>query len=189
MSCRSSPGFGSRNAMTYPFSTMGEGDNGRREGPGSPGAKAGGTMMVVNSRIKKALGLKSRRSSMMRLMNQTGATSNSGMASPGRGVASPGRVKRPMTSSEIMRQQMRVTELSDNRLRKTLMRTLVGQVLPTLIYLISFMSNANCRFQCNQINNKFFERPGSQLPPKSVNKFLWKLQASTINNKFLKKWR
>lgn len=33
-----------------------------------------------------------------------------------------------MTSAEIMRQQMRVTEQSDNRLRKTLMRTLVGQM-------------------------------------------------------------
>uniref|UniRef100_A0ACD5WIY7 Uncharacterized protein n=1 Tax=Avena sativa TaxID=4498 RepID=A0ACD5WIY7_AVESA len=33
-----------------------------------------------------------------------------------------------MTSAEIMRQQMRVSEQSDARLRKTLMRTLVGQV-------------------------------------------------------------
>jgi len=33
-----------------------------------------------------------------------------------------------MTSAEIMRQQMRVTDQSDARLRKTLMRTLVGQV-------------------------------------------------------------
>ena len=38
------------------------------------------------------------------------------------------RPRRPLTSAEIMRQQMRVTEQSDNRLRKTLMRTLVGQV-------------------------------------------------------------
>lgn len=38
------------------------------------------------------------------------------------------RARRPLTSAEIMRQQMRVTEQSDNRLRKTLMRTLVGQV-------------------------------------------------------------
>ncbi|GFP85832.1 hypothetical protein PHJA_000727000 [Phtheirospermum japonicum] len=37
-------------------------------------------------------------------------------------------MRRPMTSAEIMRQQMRVTEQSDNRLRKTLMRTLVGQM-------------------------------------------------------------
>lgn len=152
MSCRSSPGFGSRNALTCPLSNGdNSGDDGRRDGPVSPGARAGGgmmrdgpespgakaggamrdgsgspgakggTMMVVNSRTKKALGLKTRRQSMMRLMNQTGATSQSGMTSPG-------RVRRPMTSAEIMRQQMRVTEQSDSRLRKTLMRTLVGQV-------------------------------------------------------------
>ncbi|CAN6314116.1 unnamed protein product [Urochloa humidicola] len=41
---------------------------------------------------------------------------------------SPGKTRRPMTSAEIMRQQMRVTDQSDARLRKTLMRTLVGQV-------------------------------------------------------------
>jgi hypothetical protein len=33
-----------------------------------------------------------------------------------------------MTSAEIMRQQMRVTEQSDARLRRTLMRAVVGQV-------------------------------------------------------------
>jgi hypothetical protein len=38
------------------------------------------------------------------------------------------RPRRPMTSAEIMRQQMKVTEHNDNRLRKTIMRTLVGQV-------------------------------------------------------------
>lgn len=76
-------------------------------------------MMVVNSKIKKALGLKVRGTTLMRTMNQTGETKVG---------SSPGRVKRPMTSMEIMRQQMRVTELSDNRLRKTLMRSLVGQV-------------------------------------------------------------
>lgn len=138
MSCRSSPGFSSRNSMTYPLSGDSvTGEDSRRDGPvspgakgangamrdgsGSPGAKAGGTMMVVNSRIKRALGLKSRRQSLMRRMNQTGATAQGGMTSPG-------RVRRPMTSAEIMRQQMRVTEQSDSRLRKTLMRTFVGQV-------------------------------------------------------------
>ncbi|CAN1279168.1 Protein unc-13 homolog [Linum perenne] len=40
----------------------------------------------------------------------------------------PQRPRRPLTSAEIMRLQMRVTEQSDNRLRKTLMRTLVGQI-------------------------------------------------------------
>ncbi|KAK8622465.1 hypothetical protein V6N13_117377 [Hibiscus sabdariffa] len=40
----------------------------------------------------------------------------------------PTRPRRPLTSAEIMRQQMRVTEACENRLRRTLMRTLVGQV-------------------------------------------------------------
>jgi len=39
-----------------------------------------------------------------------------------------------MTSAEIMRQQMRVTDQSDARLRKTLMRTLVGQVRRGMIH-------------------------------------------------------
>lgn len=130
-SCRSSPGFGgggsartNTSSLTYPYLEDGAGSPrspGPRGGIGSPRSPGprGGTMMVVNSKIKKSLGLKSRRMSMMRMMNQTGAT---------KVPSSPGRVKRPMTSSEIMRQQMRVTEQSDNRLRKTLMRSLVGQV-------------------------------------------------------------
>jgi hypothetical protein len=36
--------------------------------------------------------------------------------------------RRVMTMAEVMRLQMGVTEQSDSRLRKTLMRTLVGQV-------------------------------------------------------------
>jgi hypothetical protein len=79
------------------------------------------------SRVKKALGLKARRLSsssaamvaqpmMVRTLSQTS------------GPASPGRGRRPMTSAEIMRQQMRVTEQSDARLRRTLMRAVVGQV-------------------------------------------------------------
>uniref|UniRef100_A0A803Q4I6 MHD1 domain-containing protein n=1 Tax=Cannabis sativa TaxID=3483 RepID=A0A803Q4I6_CANSA len=58
-----------------------------------------------------------------------GSTVNAG-GSPGMSFTVPqlGRARRPMTSAEIMRQQMRVTEQSDNRLRKTLMRTLVGQM-------------------------------------------------------------
>ncbi|KAF0893320.1 hypothetical protein E2562_023954 [Oryza meyeriana var. granulata] len=88
------------------------------------GARGGGgaTAAVGGSRVKKALGLKARRSSssaqpmMARTLSQTS------------GPASPGRGRRPMTSAEIMRQQMRVTEQSDARLRRTLMRAVVGQV-------------------------------------------------------------
>ncbi|WOL05760.1 hypothetical protein Cni_G14491 [Canna indica] len=111
MSCRSSPGFGgSKSSLNYYPVMPSEGSFGG--GEGSP--KAGPGMTVPNSRIKKALGLRARRPSPMR-------TGMFGVPS------SPGKGKRPMTSAEIMRVQMRVTEQSDLRLRKTLMRTLVGQ--------------------------------------------------------------
>jgi hypothetical protein len=85
-----------------------------------PRGGAGGS--VMGSRIKKALGLRARRMSsgtqpmMVRTLSQTS------------GPVSPGRARRPMTSAEIMRQQMRVTDQSDARLRRTLMRAVVGQV-------------------------------------------------------------
>nr|CAD1844091.1 unnamed protein product [Ananas comosus var. bracteatus] len=127
MSCRSSPGFGGNGrsgALNYYPSENASGGNGGGDGSATGGGPKGGTgMMLVNSKIKKALGLKARRSSrLMRSMSQSGPTA--GLGSP----SSPGKVKRPMTSAEIMRQQMRVTDQSDGRLRKTLMRTLVGQV-------------------------------------------------------------
>ncbi|CAN4091857.1 unnamed protein product [Withania somnifera] len=68
-------------------------------------------------------------------MSGGGGSRVNGPSSPA-GVASPktpgstvhqAKIKRPLTSAEIMRLQMRVSEQSDNRLRKTLMRTLVGQ--------------------------------------------------------------
>ncbi|XP_073011542.1 protein unc-13 homolog [Typha latifolia] len=65
-------------------------------------------MTGASSRIKRALGLRTRRAAPMRPM-----------ASP---VVGKTR-QRPMTSAEIMRQQMGVTEHSDNRMRKTLVRT------------------------------------------------------------------
>ncbi|KAK2972214.1 hypothetical protein RJ640_002618 [Escallonia rubra] len=135
-SCRSSPGFGGRSALTY-YPSDG-GDNG--SGLGSP-VKAPGVGMAVTSRIKRALGLKMLRRSPSRRTSSCGSNpgspigggggvgSNPG-SSPGMSFTAPphARPRRPMTSAEIMRQQMRVTEQSDNRLRKTLMRTLVGQM-------------------------------------------------------------
>ncbi|KAA8548863.1 hypothetical protein F0562_000547 [Nyssa sinensis] len=133
--CRSSPGFGGRNALTYyPSDGGGGGDGG---GSASPG-KANGVGMAPTSRIKRALGLKILKCSPSRRSSSCGSnplSSNAHISNPG---SSPGisftlpsphvRSRRPMTSAEIMRQQMRVTEQSDNRLRKTLMRTLVGQM-------------------------------------------------------------
>jgi hypothetical protein len=51
-----------------------------------------------------------------------------------------------MTSAEIMRQQMRVTEQSDARLRRTLMRAVVGQVgIHAYIYARTISSHTDAR--------------------------------------------
>ena len=135
--CRSSPGFGGRSNITYYNSSDpgGDGAGATASAPGSP-AKHPGVGMAVTSRVKRALGLK-----MMKKSPSSRRTSSSGAAAPsspsagagssprlGFTVPAGGRMKRPMTAAEIMRQQMKVTEQSDNRLRKTLMRTLVGQM-------------------------------------------------------------
>ncbi|KAL2469646.1 Protein of unknown function (DUF810) [Abeliophyllum distichum] len=131
--CRSSPGFGGRSTLTY----YNPSDGGDGSGPGSP-MKSPGVGMAVNSRVKRALGLKMmKRSSPSRRTSSCGSNPLSPSAASG-AVSSPRlsafstvpqpRIKRPMTAAEIARQQMRVTEQSDNRLRKTLMRTLVGQM-------------------------------------------------------------
>ncbi|KAF8769094.1 hypothetical protein HU200_006931 [Digitaria exilis] len=115
MSCRSS-------GAAPPITTRGA-DAGEVSSPMAGGARGGGAGPTAgvtgSSRVKKSLGLRARRLSqpmMARTLSQTS------------GPASPGRARRPMTSAEIMRQQMRVTEQSDARLRRTLMRTVVGQV-------------------------------------------------------------
>ncbi|TYH82466.1 hypothetical protein ES332_D02G062600v1 [Gossypium tomentosum] len=150
-SCRSSPEFGGRNALMFYSSHENQhnhhGDEGSSgglssQGPGSPSRRANhGAVNAPSSRVKRALGLKmvkrpqhTRRMSMSSLnFSSDGGGGSSSPSSPGSspGVGSafstlPGRPRRPLTSAELMRQQMRVTEQSDNRLRKTLMRTLVG---------------------------------------------------------------
>ncbi|KAJ4834135.1 hypothetical protein Tsubulata_012626 [Turnera subulata] len=115
----------------------------RASGSGTPGGRVVAGPVVImtpTSRIKKALGLKMLKRSPSRRMSTgagppiivptPGSPSTNVSASPGMGfttVPGPSRPRRPMTSAEIMRLQMGVTEQSDNRLRKTLMRTLVGQ--------------------------------------------------------------
>ncbi|KAL6883241.1 hypothetical protein ACP4OV_010655 [Aristida adscensionis] len=124
MSCRSS-GAPSQGG---PSARGGGGGGGAPEGEvsspmaGGAGARGGAGFGVAGSRVKKALGLRPRRLSsaaqpmIARTLSQTS------------GPSSPGRARRPMTSAEIMRQQMRVTDQSDARLRRTLMRAVVGQV-------------------------------------------------------------
>ncbi|WRX21364.1 hypothetical protein QQP08_013851 [Theobroma cacao] len=150
--CRSSPGFGGRNALTFysahDHGNGADGGNGSGPGPGSPSGRVYGVVMTPTSRVKRALGLKmlkrspSRRMSMSSVGLSSGGGGGSTPSSPvshghGGSGSSPGtggstlpasRPRRPLTSAEIMRQQMRVTEQSDSRLRKTLMRTLVGQM-------------------------------------------------------------
>ncbi|KAJ0034267.1 hypothetical protein Pint_25132 [Pistacia integerrima] len=151
--CRSSPGFGGRNAINFYSSndhSNGEGGIGSSLGSPSAGGRINGVVqMTPTSRIKRALGLKMLRRSPSRRMSPVGG-GNTGPTSPGNGhghghghvhgfertspanghntAPPPARPRRPLTSAEIMRQQMKVTEQSDNRLRKTLMRTLVGQM-------------------------------------------------------------
>ncbi|KAF4350492.1 hypothetical protein F8388_014953 [Cannabis sativa] len=151
--CRSSPGFGGRNALNFysnndnnnnnngmsSTNNNGDGHNGNCvNGPGLGGGpkQSGHVVTTPTSRVKRALGLKMIKRSPSRRMvsgssnpSSPGSTVNAG-GSPGMSFTVPqlGRARRPMTSAEIMRQQMRVTEQSDNRLRKTLMRTLVGQM-------------------------------------------------------------
>lgn len=140
--CRSSAGFGSRSAITFYPSENGEHTPGSPGSPGSPRSPRNGVGMAVTSRTKRALGLKTlKRTPSTRRSNSCGSNplsplspsgynNNFGTKSP-RGSFStlPNRspMRRPLTSAEIMRQQMKVSESSDNRLRKTLMRTLVGQ--------------------------------------------------------------
>ncbi|CAN6883396.1 unnamed protein product [Brassica oleracea] len=152
--CRSSPGFGGRTALTF-YSKHNGGDNegdglGGGGGSGSSKGSAFGSLgrkevvTTPTSRVKRALGLKMlKRSPSRRMTTAAGAASapsspgngssigggSSGHISPGAGFLTvpPSRPRRPLTSAEIMRQQMRVTEQGDTRLRKTLTRTLVGQ--------------------------------------------------------------
>lgn len=131
--CRSSPGFGSRTAMSHHNPSEGGDGSGSQAGSTSPGSpvKPSGVGMAVTSKVKTALGLKMLKRSRSRRASSYGGNPSSpgGDMSPKVGFTVPhSRARRPMTSAEIMRRQMRVSEQSDSRLRKTLMRTLVGQV-------------------------------------------------------------
>ncbi|VFQ63324.1 unnamed protein product [Cuscuta campestris] len=119
--CRgSSPGFGRGISGGQP-----EGLDGNHGSPAK--ATRPGVGMAVTSRVKRVLGLKMMKRSPSRRASSGGGPTGAAPSSPS-GPSTPARGRRPMTSAEIMRRQMRVTEQSDNRLRKTLLRTLVGQM-------------------------------------------------------------
>ncbi|KAE8717665.1 peptide transporter PTR3-A-like [Hibiscus syriacus] len=114
--------------------------DGRNE---SSNGRVYGVVMTPTSKVKTALGLKMLKKSPSRRMsllstgfptgNGGGSAGMSSFVSQGHGgshiVSSvpPSWPRRPLTSAEIMRQQMKVTDQSDNRLRKILTRTLIGQ--------------------------------------------------------------
>lgn len=136
-SCRSCPGFGGKTSLNY-YPSNRDGGGGRSPGKGNENGEA--DSLAVTSRVKKSLGLKTlRRSVSNRRMSfpssPNGVSAGAGgwlSMSPGLGYTVPpspaSRARRPMTCAEIMRQQMRVMEQSDIRLRKTLMRSLIGQM-------------------------------------------------------------
>lgn len=166
MSCRSSPGFGGSKISINYYPAL-EGGGGGNVGGGEPGSpKIGSGMTVPNSRIKKALGLRTRRSSPMRKGMLNGVSN------------SPGKAKRPMTSAEIMRLQMCVPEHSDHRLRKTLMRTLVGQVRPYITNPFPQTYSHRLGLPLFFRNRKFIQHSKSKLDfdvGKSMNRFAKKL--------------
>lgn len=130
--CRSSPGFGGRNALTF---------HSRHEN-NSGGGMSPMVSVSQTSRVKQALGLKMLRRSLSQRM-AAGTTPRGGgwasmPSSPGAEGSPRSRAmpRRTMTMAEVMRLQMGVSEQSDGRLRKTLMRTLVGQVSYTISYII-----------------------------------------------------
>lgn len=135
--CRSTPG-GSRSTLyngNYNLQEAEMGGGGGFSSSSSPGKGGNGAGMGVTSQVKKSLGLKmlkrspSKRSSFPYQGGSTSVPSSPGSPmSPGAALLMQARQRRPLTAAELMRQQMRVTEYSDNRLRKTLLRTLVGQV-------------------------------------------------------------
>ena len=135
-SCRSSPGFGGKNALNYyPTWTAGDRDREREKEGGECTSPRSGAMstMVPSSRIKRALGLKTmKRSSLGRTLSGSGSNMDCSKTAAA-------KLRRPLTSAELMRHQMKVTEQSDIRLRKTLMRTLVGQVSLSLSLSLSLI--------------------------------------------------
>lgn len=159
--CRSSPGFGGRNtSMSSSHDHHGnvvDGGGNESHGSGSTNGRVNGVVMTPTSNVKKALGLKMLKKSPSRRMSfiPTGYNGGGGMSGTssfvsqghcsintgsgnGMGFSSAQNPwpRRPLTSAELMRQQMRVTEQSDHRLRKTLTRTLAGQVRSKILILI-----------------------------------------------------
>lgn len=83
------------------------------------------------SKMKKAFGLKSPGSGGRKSPGSSGSGSGSGQ----------GKTKRPMTVGELMRNQMRVSEAMDSRVRRALLRISAGQVTQLLPFHSRFRFN------------------------------------------------
>ena len=79
------------------------------------------------SRVKKALGLKTTSS----------FSSKRRVAAVGGGDEGQGRVKKAVTTGELIRVQMRVSEQTDSRIRRALLRVAAGQVTSKSFFLVS----------------------------------------------------
>ncbi|XP_047317327.1 protein unc-13 homolog [Impatiens glandulifera] len=141
-SCRSSHGFGARkhSASSFDAADVHVTRGGGWVSPGSP-MKPNINNHVTNSKVKRSLGLRMLKQCKSRRSNSLGGDSLSPCSSPktprggkaafntssSSSLSQPLSIgRRKMTLAEIMRQQMKVTEQDDSRLRKTLVRTLVS---------------------------------------------------------------
>ncbi|KAI4316105.1 hypothetical protein L6164_024118 [Bauhinia variegata] len=114
--CRTSSG----KPLTYvPNSSISHSDSPSHHSPNSPNSPAlqRSLTSAAASKVKKAFGLKSPGSGSKK--------------SPGSGSSSgsvQAKSKRPLTVGELMRNQMRVSEAMDSRVRRALLRISAGQV-------------------------------------------------------------
>ncbi|KAF7817119.1 protein unc-13-like protein [Senna tora] len=103
--CRTSSG---KPLTNIPNSSSNHSDSPTQHSANSPNSPAlqRSLTSTAASKVKKAFGLKS----------------------PGSGCSGQGKAKRPLTVGELMRNQMRVSEAMDSRVRRALLRISAGQV-------------------------------------------------------------
>ncbi|XP_061369584.1 protein unc-13 homolog isoform X2 [Gastrolobium bilobum] len=111
--CRTSAG---KPLSFVPNSSSNHTDSPSHNSPNSPAFQRSLTSTAA-SKVKKAFGLKSPGSGSKKSPG-SGSGSGSGQGKP----------KRPMTVGELMRNQMRVSEAMDSRVRRALLRISAGQV-------------------------------------------------------------
>jgi hypothetical protein len=102
-----------RSTGTRPLTYIPQSEKADRAPAIAPSASLQRSLSSSASRVKKALGLK---------------TTSSKRRSGGGESVSQGRVKKAVTVGELMRVQMRVSEQTDSRIRRALLRVAAGQV-------------------------------------------------------------